>query len=128
MDCEPDLHLCNTHDAEPDEPCPTCGRQYEVAALFTCTVCKDTGTTSTTGLSLTHPVVVAFFWKRGIRYNSLDMETASSLWDVSTKAEQEVTIVSEDPPRVREIFRYEGDEVHLTYDEALNVVEVTEED
>lgn len=121
------IHGCERHDAGEDEPCPACGRTYKVAAQFVCTVCKNEAIASIIPLLLKvrPPSVAAFYLEHGIElgYNTLHSETASLLQELKKDADQE--LVSTDPPRVRVTIRHEGDELRLTLDSDLNVINDT---
>lgn len=118
------FHVCDAHDPKADDPCPTCGRQYDPAVRFVCTVCKHWNSTSVAEISMRHPAVAAFCWEHGIELGYASDDTARWLANLFEKVDQE--LLSRDPPRVRVTVRYEGDELRLTVDEEMNVVEVSE--
>lgn len=122
---ESTLHVCDDHDPGADDVCRACGRQWECAARFVCTICKLNPQVDLQRHSEHNPSVIAFYREHGINLNDLDMETLRRL--EALRADADHDSVSTDPPRVRVTFRREGDELQLTYDEELNVVAVTRE-
>lgn len=124
---DPRLHVCDNHGPETEGGCPACGRQYNPAVRFLCSVCKFRGQTNIPQWSLHHPAVVSFYWNHGIElgYDRFDVEMAEWRWAVNEQVVEEV--VSTEPPRMRITFRQEGDAIQLIYDEELNVLEVNEE-
>ncbi len=118
------LHICEEHD--PDGICPNCGRRDEIKARWVCTICKNTGHGPPGPNLVLHPRVVAFYANRGfeIGYNTTDFAAIVRILQAMSDHQQE--LVSTDPPRVRVTIRYEGDELCLTIDDSMNVVDVEE--
>jgi hypothetical protein len=76
-----------------------------------------------------YPSVVAFYHDRGIpvQYESAERGSFQPRFqEIDHGEEIEYELVSTDPPRVRVTFRHEGDELALTLDEGVNVVDVRE--
>lgn len=119
------LDVCDDHAPGDVEPCPACERPWMAMVRYVCTDCKHTSTRTIEWDSLCHPAGVAFAWKHGIElgYGIPDMEIAR--WRLDVEFDQE--LVATDPPLVRVTLAYEGEAIHLTFDEALTVVEVNEE-
>lgn len=118
------LDVCQDHTPGDVTPCQSCGRQPMAVIRYVCTACKHTSVAAMNVLGWAHPAVGAFAWSHGIElgYGLRDMETASWLLDVDTDQE----LVGTDPLLVRITFRYEDDEIGLTIDENLDVIEVNE--
>lgn len=98
-----------------------------MAARFRCSVCKRYHAISLPILVRLHPAVSAFYYDRGVpilyeRPESDDFQPRHSEIDYVADFEEE--IVREEPPRVRLRIRYEGDELQVTLDEDLTVVDV----
>lgn len=123
---ETSLHVCEDHASE--GICGTCGRRDAVMARFRCPVCKDWNATPPRGAIAYHPAVIAFYHERGvpIQYETDDLESHKRAGQLVAEHEQE--LVSEDPLRVRVTVAYEGDELRLTVDENLDVIELEEPD
>lgn len=117
------LDVCDDHAPTEDEPCSTCGRQSRSTARSVCTVCKAASTQTIELYSGHHPELIAFAWKHG--YDMFDRNTETMHWIAQINAEADQEILSTDPLRLRVTFRSNGDEVQLTYDEKLDVVDVT---
>ncbi|WP_396610574.1 winged helix-turn-helix domain-containing protein [Haloferax sp. S1W] len=119
------LHVCEAHTA--DGVCPTCHRRSRVKARFQCAVCKQHGQMSPRWLTLFHPAVVAFLHERDIplAYDPEGIKTRLSL-HVDPPPQFSDELVDEDPPRVHVTVECEGDELRLTMDEELNIVDVVE--
>jgi hypothetical protein len=117
------FEICENHDPPSDGVCPTCRRQYEVAVKWTCSVCKYRGQAPPCVAAIIHPAVCAFYHDHGvdIGYTIDSFERSQQLLSLMGKHEQE--LVSIHPARVLITICYEGDELRLTFDEAMNVVE-----
>lgn len=123
------LHVCDTHTPGDDGYCPDCGRREEWAVRFICTVCKDTSSTTLSALvAETHHAAAALYWEHGIDlgFFSYDLESYEAIRTIKHGADEE--LVSRDPPRVCVTIRHNGDELHVTCNEEINVVEVHEGD
>ena len=118
------LDVCADHD--PDGVCDACGRRSAALALLTCTVCRNYHAASPRTVAVHHPAVVAFYYAHGVdvQYAVDDFESVRRRVNLTGDHEQEV--VSTDPPRVRVTVRHDGDELQVTLDEELNVVDVDE--
>lgn len=123
------LNVCPEHASE--GMCPNCGQRYDVMVRFRCPVCKAHSEVvpSCSWLVMHHPSVVAFYHDRGIpvQYESAERGSFQPRFqEIDHGEEIEYELVSTDPPRVRVTFRHEGDELALTLDEGVNVVDVRE--
>lgn len=117
------LDVCREHAPGDDTPCAVCNRQPVAVAKYICTACKESSWSSLKNLGYTYPVMGTFAWKHGIElgYGSWDLVTMR--WPLGV--ENDVEIISTDPTLVRVTFRYENDELALTFDQSLTVVDVT---
>jgi hypothetical protein len=117
------FEICEDHDSPPDEVCHRCQRQYDIAIKWACTVCKYRGVAPPSVVAMVHPAVVAFYHDHGIDvgYTIDDFESSKRLLTLLRDHEQE--LLSTDPVRVLVTIRYRGDELQLTFDEAMHVVE-----
>lgn len=121
---ETHLHVCDAHDLQTNEACPTCGRRYNPAVRFVCTICKHWNSTSVAEITMRHPAVAALCWDHGIELGFTSHDTARWLTNLFETVDQD--LVSREPPRVRVTVQYEGDELQLTLDEEMNVINVNE--
>ena len=113
------LHICEEHTS--DGLCDNCGRTSVVTARRRCLVCKNNHRGNPYWIVAMHPDVIGFFNERGV-----SLQYASDAVHPPEDAEQE--LVSDDPPRVRITYQYEGDRLEVLVDEEMNVLEVTEPD
>lgn len=116
------LEVCDDHD---DDICDACGRAEPVRFHFECSICKDWSLAPPATCVNLHPAVISFYYDHGIalQWNVDDFETIKQLYEFANSEEE---LISTDPPRVRVTIQYSGDELHLTLDENLDVVELTE--
>lgn len=119
------LHICETHEAPPGEVCSTCGTWIDARVSYVCSVCKYSGSYPAWVAVYDHPVIVGFDHDHGfdMTFDLDDPEECARVWD---QLYREQTIVSTDPVRIRITVARDGDELHLTLDEHLDVVDITE--
>lgn len=113
------ITVCEDHDAS-DGICGHCGGMNLGQFEFDCTVCKLSFGTAIWALMVLHPAVVAFFHEYGIEY--LD-----DPWKmIRIGFAGDVELLSQNPMRFRITLAARGDELRVTVDEELEVVEVSE--
>lgn len=122
---ESSMHICDRHEPEPDEACPNCGTPHEVRVKYVCSVCKHRETYPAQAAVHGHPAIVAFCYEHGIErtFDLDDPEACGRLW--GGPLQKEHTLVSEDPVRVRISTPGNGETLHVTIDEELDVIDVT---
>lgn len=116
------LKRCGDHEAS--GVCEQCGHQHANRARFECRICGDHGTTLPKRLALFHPAVVSFYNDHGVstRVRADDYEAAER---VHALIDQHVEgLISEDPLRVAVTVEHGSDQVRLTFDETVRVVNV----
>lgn len=115
------LTLCEDHHPEADDGvCTACGKRFQTVVTHVCTVCKEKLRIPIAGEVLFHPAVIAFFYDRGIEHRI-------GSWDAIARAhDYEHTILSTDPLRLLVTFPLGEDEIRVTLDEELTVVDVSE--
>jgi DNA-binding transcriptional ArsR family regulator len=132
------LDICEDHEVDTggDESgggtgtgagvCGSCGRRHAAMAVVHCRVCENYHAMPPRTLVVNHPAVVSFYHERGVdlHYDVDDVESVRQRTDLVAGHEQEV--VSTDPPRALVTVSYAGDDLRLTVDEELNVVEADE--
>lgn len=121
---EASLHVCESHPS--DGICSNCGRRDPIQARWVCTVCKNAGHGPPGGNLILHPRVVAFYAEHGlyVGYDATDLDAIMEYVEAMTSHDHE--LVSADPPRVRVTVRADGDELRLTVDEEMSVLDVEE--
>jgi predicted RNA-binding Zn-ribbon protein involved in translation (DUF1610 family) len=119
-----DGRLVRCRDHTTDGTCETCGRRFAVWARFRCVVCKRAATLSPKTLALFHPAVIAFYYDHGlsVRFHADHPDRARQIFD--RMHEHEMEIVSSEPPAVMVSAAMDGDEIRLTFDESISVVDV----
>lgn len=121
------LQLCEDHSREPGEVCPNCGTRDSARVRHVCTVCKHWEGNPVEILLFDHPAVISFYYERGIdtRISAMDVEGTNRVIELIRDSSH--TVVSTDPVRIRVTVPYKGDELQLTLDENLDVLDVAEE-
>lgn len=116
------LEVCDDHAA--DGICNTCGRAEPVRVRLVCHVCKDWSIVPVPTCMMFHPEVIGFYYDHGIalQWNVDDFTTMRRIHDLIVT---EVDLVAEDSSRVRVTYSHD-DDLCLTLDEELNIIEVHE--
>lgn len=119
---ESEMTVCPDHDEE--GPCETCGTAFPARVRFTCAVCKHDSIAHPRAVTSCHPAVVAFYYDRGlpIQFDLKDSESYAAWKDEAIT--HEMTVVSAEPPLVEIRMRYDGDELRVTLDGTVDVVDV----
>lgn len=120
------MGVCTDHDAGEGESCAACGNVAAVRISFVCRVCKYRGGASPGSAVAHHPAVVAFYHDRGVEVGYPANDFASTRRFLDLVRRHEVEVLSVEPPRVRITVRHDGDELWLTMDDRLDVVEFGE--
>lgn len=122
---ETGLRRCESHESVDNSPCAHCGNVFDWIVQFGCTICKQASEATLAEFSIHNPRVVAFYWDRGIELGleDLDWSTAKLILSNLDRVDNQA-LVSTNPPRMRVSFRHEDDEIQLTYDDRLTVVDV----
>lgn len=117
--------VCENHETSADELCSECGTHWQILVEWVCSVCKYQGGGPPSMSVTLHPAVVAFYHRRGIDigYDFNDFERSKQVLTLMRNHEQE--LLSTDPIRIRVTIRHESDEMRLTLDEELSVVDTT---
>mgnify|MGYP000695880684 CR=1 FL=1 len=117
-----ELTVCPDHTA--GGPCAACGTAFPAQVRFTCAVCKHDSIAHPRAVASCHPAVVAFYYDRGlpIQYDVKDPESYGR-WKEQSMT-HEMAVLSAEPPLVEVTMRYGGDELRLTLDGDIDVVDV----
>lgn len=77
---------------------------------------------------MAYPEVIAFYHDHGVDtgFDSNDFESSKRFLELQRSHEQE--FISTDPLRVLVTVRYEGDELQMTLDEEMRVLEASRDD
>ena len=121
------LDICEDHVPGSNEGCSTCGRKRAIQARETCSVCKSAGFGSPGIKVLFHPAVIAFYYDRGIEVGFTgNTGFTDVIRTLALGEDAKEELVSADPPRIRVTFAHDSDEISLTLDEELTVLDVRE--
>lgn len=119
------LDICHDHAPPSDALCPACERRYPIQARFVCTVCKNKMWGPPSILVVICPQAVSFYAERGIEieYENPGLADITQLTTLIREHDQ-ANLISTDPPTVTVTFRCEDDQLRLTLDETLTVLDV----
>ncbi|MFB6235619.1 MAG: winged helix-turn-helix domain-containing protein [Halopenitus sp.] len=117
------LEICEDHDSE--GVCSTCGRVPEYTAQFQCRACKDFHGTTPDVLCVFHPAVIAFYYEHGVspRWHADEYDGLTYVGD--HEPEHETELVSENPPQVEVTVTLDDEELRVTFDETVSIIDVT---
>lgn len=116
------LDCCPNHD--PTSGCEQCGRLVETQVRFQCRVCKFFAVPNPGWLPLFHPAVSSFYDDHGVstRVQADDFESARRVYALIYEHEWER--LSEEPLRIEVTASMDDDQIRLTFDETISVVDV----
>lgn len=111
--------ICDDHQPDWDtyQYCEHCGSLFWMLVSHVCEVCHYDWKLPTLFYPARHPAVVAFYYEHGIEFDLATRDQRSLLLDW----EQE--LLSDDPVRIRITISLDDDELQLTYDDSMNVVD-----
>ena len=114
------IRVCDDHapDPEDEDVCDQCGSIFWGMVYHACAVCKSRWKLPTLLYPPTHPAVIAFYYDHGITFDLASHEQRSYL------LEYQEEVVSDDPLRIRTTIPLHGDELRITFDEQMSVVDV----
>lgn len=116
------IRICDDHTPDPDdeEVCGGCGSIFWGMVYHVCAVCKFLWQIPTLFYPPTHPAVMAFYYDHGIEFDLASHEMRAHL------LEYQEEVVAEDPLRIRTTISLDGDELRVTFDEQMSVVDVSQ--
>lgn len=116
------IRICRDHDPDWDEYqfCEACGSIFWMLVSHVCERCKYRWRMPTLFYPTRHPAVIAFFYDHGIELDLARHEQRSHLLDF------EETVVSEDPLRIRISITLDDEELRLTFDDRMDVVDLSQ--
>jgi ribosomal protein L37AE/L43A len=118
-----EVRVCEAHDAS-DGICPNCDDRYAVGVTLRCRNCiYDEGGSAAVALAGATPLL-AFLTARG--YDPVTSDPGTHAAVSRTLNDYEETVLSTDPFRARFTFAVDGDELALTVDADMDVVEAVE--
>lgn len=118
------VDICDDHRPDWDEYqfCEACGSIFWILVSHVCEGCKYWWRMPILFYPARQPVVTAFFYKHGIEFDLATYEQRAYLLDFTQE------LRSEDPLRIRISIPLEDEELRLTYDDRMEVVEVDRQD
>lgn len=116
------LEYCTDHDAA--GICEDCETNVPVRARFQCRICRNHKVDPLQGIALFHPAMSAFYDDHGIstRIHADEFGTVNRFYELMDA--HAVELVSEEPPRADVTATRDGDEIRLTFDDTVSVVDV----
>lgn len=112
------LEVCREHQAGTATLCPNCERHHLAAAWMVCRTCKWRVFPPAIVTLLTNPDVISFHREHGFEHRFPSWEGFVRTFDFAEE------LVSEDPLRIRYTVPAGDDELRLSLDGDVNVVEV----
>lgn len=114
------IDICDDHDPdwESNRFCEACGSIFWMLVSHVCDVCTYSWQLPTLFYPSSYPVVTAFYDDHGIEFDLAKHEQRYLLLDYREE------LLSADPIRIRITIPVEGDELHLTFDEEMDLVDV----
>lgn len=115
------LRICDDHHPDPEDKkvCDGCGSIYWGMVHLACEVCRSRWQIATLFYPTTHPAVIAFYYDHGIEFDSASHEKRVTLLDYQEE------VITEDPLRIRTTIPLMGDELRITFDNQMSVIEVS---
>jgi len=117
------IDICTDHEVDPDGHCSSCGRLDEFESIYNCTVCKNAFGAPPSFVIMQHPAVIAFYYNHGVtyQYESGFSDLKQALVLIQSHKQE---LISTSPPRVLVTIEHEGDEITMTLDEEMSVIDV----
>lgn len=119
------ITVCDDHDVSDGHVCRNCDSVNEIWATYECEHCGYTRTCLVWFKLMNHPAVISFYYEYGniqesVPFRKLTWENRPYVKDISE------TVLSEDPLRIQVTIPFQGETLHVTVDDAINVVDVRE--
>lgn len=116
------FEYCGDHDRT--GPCENCRLRFAARARFQCRICRNHKVEPLQGLVMFHPAVVSFYDDHGVstRIRADDVDSVTRFYELMD--EHSIDVVSEEPLRVDVTATYDDDEVRVTFDDTVSVVDV----
>lgn len=114
------IRVCEDHNpsAEDGEVCENCGSIFWTDVANVCESCKSVWTLPIQFHIATHPEVVAFYHDHGVDFHLATYENRSYLLSFQEE------MISEDPLRIEVTIPFDDDELRVTIDEQVNVIDI----
>lgn len=116
---ETSIDICTDHRPG-DSLCPNCDWAHMAEVWLVCSTCKRSAFPPVRAVALDDPIVTAFYHEHGIEHQFASWESIVRSTEVSEE------LLSEDPPRMCLTIPARGDELELTLDDELTVVDASE--
>ena len=115
------IRICDDHAPDPDDEvvCEGCGSIFWGMVYHACDVCRLHWQMPTLLYPPMHPAVVAFYYDHGIEFDRASHEQRAYLLHYHEE------VVSRDPLRIRTTIPLDGDQLRVTFDEQMRVIEVS---
>jgi hypothetical protein len=119
------VEICEDHDPGDGRICDECDAAHEIWVQYVCERCKYARECLVWFELMNHPAVISFYYEHGdiqrnIPFKKLTWESSPYVGDISEE------VISKNPLRVRVTIPHEDDELQVTVDEEVNIVELNE--
>lgn len=117
------IDICDDHRPNWEEYqfCEGCGSIFRMLVSHICERCKYRWRLPTLFYPTRQPAVIAFYYEHGIEFDLATYERRAQILDYREK------LLSEDPVRIRITIPLDDDELRLTFDDQMDVVEMNRE-
>lgn len=119
------IEVCETHNTEAGGLCSACGTRDEVRVRYVCSVCKDAGSYPVGAATYGLPAVEAFLHDQGLGVREAVSDPESCTRVLERDRKKRHAVESWDPLRVRVTVPGRGADLHVRFNEDLDVVDVT---
>lgn len=118
------INICDNHRPDWDEYqfCENCESIFRMIVSHICQQCKYRWSLPISNYLTLEPAVISFYYDHGIEFDFGTSEQFGLLLDV------EKELRSEDPLRIQMTISLGGEELHLTFDDQLDVVSTDRRD
>lgn len=113
------VDVCADHQPGAGTLCPNCGWAHMAEGWMVCSTCKRSAFPPVKAVVLNDPRVTAFYHNHGVDHRFASWETIVRSTDVGEE------LLSEEPLRMRFTIRAGEDELRLTVDEELTVIDAS---
>lgn len=115
------VRVCEDHhpDWEEYQFCEACGSIFWMLVSHVCEGCKYRWRMPTLFYPTREPAVIAFYYDHGIEFDLAMYEQRTQL------LEYEEELLSDDPLRIRISIPLDDEELQLTFDERMDVIDVS---
>lgn len=115
------IEICDDHRPDWDtyQFCDACGSIFWILVSHVCEVCTYSWKLPSLFYPSRHPAVVSFYYRHGIEFDLANNDQRTHLLDYRQE------LLSDDPTRIRITIPLDDDELRLTFDETMDVIDIS---